>query len=345
LQHEQQATTSVQIFGDAARCSLGPVKRLAVDLGHGSTPVSVDLSWVGGGDVKPRCGTVAADQQIDHYSVSTGDWTHRDGTPRLPMADFSATVGQQPTTVMQGATIRYQVLLSTRGAAVDPCLPFREQLVSLDGTQTPAGTSYFRLDCAAMAESSAQSYVLDMQLPLPGDIPVGTYTLQWQTPIPGLGADESQTIRVTAAPPMCKEEQLSMRPGRAGAATTHYAETVVITNASSAVCSLRGYPGVQFIDANGQPLPTKDNWTLSPFMWHLDGYETLRLPPGGKASFALGGVDYDVLHNQACPTAPVVNVIAPGRSKPLPVHVNWPDCFGGKVDVSPVVPGFRGPRG
>lgn len=343
LRHGQRVTTSVQIFGDAARCSLGPVKRLTVDLGHGSASASVDLSWVDGGDVKPRCGTAAPSQQLDHYTVSTADWTRRDGTPRLPMADFSATVGQQPTTVMQGTTIHYQVLLSTRGASVDPCLPFREQLVALDGTQTTAGTSYFLLDCAAMANDSAQSYALDMQLAVPKDLAVGDYTLQWQTPIPGLGADESQTIHVTAAPPMCRQNQLDFSIGRTGAATTHYEQDIVIRNTSAQTCSLRGYPGVQFVNADGHALPTKPHHGSS-FMWQTDTYDTVRLSPGGMVSFGLGGVDYDAAHGQACPVASVVKIIAPGLVTQVPLDVHWPYCFHGKVDVSPVVAGVRGPR-
>lgn len=344
LQHGQHVTTSVQIFGDAAKCSLGPVKRLTVDLGHGSVATSVDLSWVDGGDVKPRCGTVAPDQQLDHYTVSSMDWTRRDGTPRLPMADFSATVGQQPATAMQGTTIRYQVLLSTRGASVDPCLPFREQLVALDGTQAAAGTSYFLLDCAAMADASAQGYVLDMELAVPKDLAVGDYTLQWQTPIPGLGADESQTIRVTAAPPSCALDQLSLTTGRSGAATTHYSQDIRIRNSSDRACSLRGFPGIQFVGSDGKDLPTKDHWAAKAFMWAYDGYETVRLQPGATASFALGGIDYDVVHNQSCPTATGVKVIPPGLARQVLVHLNWPYCLGGKVDVSPVVGGSAAPR-
>ena len=53
-------------------------------------------------------------------------------------------------------------------------------------------------------------------LQLPGDIPVGTYALDWQTPIPGQRAEEAQNIRITAAPPMCKQSQLDFSVGRTG---------------------------------------------------------------------------------------------------------------------------------
>src|SRR3954453_1819252 len=339
LQHGEKARAFVQMFGAGSRC-VGAVKRFGVDLGHGIAPLSVNLS--GAGDTTPRCATVPRDKQLDHFVVSASDATRTDGSPRLPMGDFSATIGEQPATAMQGTTVHYSVLLSTRGASIDPCLPYRPPLVSLDGTPTPLATSYFLVDCDAIRlEADAQSYQMDMQLALPKDAPVGMYALQWETPIPGLGADEGQTIRITAAPPYCTSEQLAMRAGRSGAATTHYAQDIVIRNTSSATCALRGYPGVEFFDANGRPLPTKDNRTASAFMWQYSGYETLRLAPGGQVRFSLGGVDYDAVHNQQCPTAPVVKVIAPSLYTQFPVTVNWPYCFHGRVDVSPVVGGGR----
>ena len=344
LETGQQARVDVQIFGDGSRC-LGPVKRLAVDLGRGAGEMSADITWFDGRGVEPRCGSTEKSKQLDHYIATAGQWTRRDGTPRLPMSDFAADLSQQPTTAMQGTTIRYQVLLSTGGAKVKPCLPYREQLYAVDGTQTAYGTAYFRMNCADMSRSVPQGYTLDMELQLPKDIPVGTYALSWQTPIQGVGSGGSQTIQVTGAPPMCTSRDLSARAGRAGAATTNYARTIILRNTSKTVCSIRGYPGIEFDDASGKPMPTKDHRTVSAFMWHVDGYETLRVAPGEDVSFSLGGVDYDALHNRACPTAPELKVIAPNDYTQLaPVTINWPYCFGGHVDVSPFVLGSRGPR-
>src|SRR4029079_17976903 len=92
LQHGEQARTFVQVSGDGSKC-LSLVKRLDVDLGHGITSLSVDLP---GDGASPGCGTVAKPRQLDHYVVGTADWTRPDGSPRLPMGDFSATVSGQP---------------------------------------------------------------------------------------------------------------------------------------------------------------------------------------------------------------------------------------------------------
>ena len=341
LKSGQEAETNVQIFGDGSRCAIGPVKRMAVDLGRGGSPLSTDLVWAGGGDVRPRCGTAPRNKQLDHYIASAGEWTRRNGTPRLPMSDFSADLGQQPTTVMQGTTIRYQVLLSTGGAKVSPCLPYREQLVALDGTQTAYGTAYFRMNCSAMGSPLTQGYTLDMELGLPKDIPVGTYALQWQTPIQALGSGGSQTIQVTAAPPDCRQDQLDFSVGGSGAATGHFAQVIVLRNTSSQVCSLRGYPGVQLVNADGSDMPTVPRHGAS-FMWNTSTYETVRLAPGAFASFKLGGVDMNSTGGQ-CPVAKTVKIIAPGLFTQVPLQVNWPYCQQGHVDVSPVVAGVRGP--
>ncbi|HET6817828.1 MAG TPA: DUF4232 domain-containing protein [Mycobacteriales bacterium] len=340
LKSGQQARSDVQIFGDGSRC-LGPVERMSVDLGRGGAPLSTDVAWVGGGGVQPRCGTADASRQLDHYVASAGAWTRRDGTPRLPMSDFSADIGEQPTTVMQGATVRYQVLLSTGGAKVRPCLPYREQLVALDGTQTAYGTSYFRMNCSAMGAPSAQGYTLDMELALPNDIPVGSYALQWQTPIQSLGSGGSQTIQITPAPAPCQQDQLDFSVGGSGAATGHYALKIILRNISPRACSLRGFPGVQFVNADGADMPTVPHHGSS-FMWNTSTYETVRLAAGTAASFALGGVDMDST-GQQCPVATTVKVIAPGLFKQVPLQVNWPYCLQGHVDVSPVVAGVDGP--
>jgi hypothetical protein len=341
LRTGQQAQLPVQIFGDGSRCDLGPVKRLSVEVGAGGRPLSADVTWVDGRGVKPRCGTAPKSKQLDHYIASAGEWTRPDGSPHLPMADFSADSAQEPTTAMQGTTFRYQVLLSTGGAKVSPCLPYREQIIALDGTQTAYGTAYFRMNCAAMSASLTQGYTLDMQLALPKDIPVGTYALQWQTPIQGLGTGGSQTIQVTAAPPPCQQNQLDFSVGGTAAATGHFGQKVVLRNTSARACSLRGYPGVQFVNADGAPMRTVPHHGAS-FLWSTGSYETVRLAPGAPASFELGGVDIDV-NGQQCPVASVVKVIAPGLFTQVPVQINWPYCLKGNVDVSPVVAGVKGP--
>jgi hypothetical protein len=335
----QKAKAFVTIEGDGSRC-LNAVTRLGVSFGGGGTPVDVTIA--SGSGITPNCGTAPESQQLDHYIVTASEWTRPDGTPTLATGRLQATMGRQPASVLQGETIRYQVLLSRRGA-LDQCLPFREQLVALDGSQRAYGTSFYLLDCDAINRSHAKRVVLDIELPLPGDIPVGRYALQWQTPIPGLDVDEAQQVRVTPRPPRCENDQLGLSAGKAGAAATHWEQVVIVRNTSRATCSLRGFPGITFVNDKGQELDTKDPWELSSFTWHLPYYETLRLDPGAEVSFALGGLDYDLVHQQPCPSAAGVKVIPPNGSEQLGVTLKWPYCQNGRVDVSPLVAGTAGP--
>ena len=164
----------------------------------------------------------------------------------------------------------------------------------------------------------------------------------WQTPITSLKADEAQTLRVTAAPAACRQDQLDFSVGPTGAATGHYGVTIEIRNTSGAACSLRGYPGVQFVNADGKAMRTRPHHGSS-FLWQTDSYETVKVAPGAFASFSLGGVDQSA-GGLGCPTASVVKVIAPGLFTQVPIEIQWPYCRAGRVDVSPVVAGVRGPR-
>jgi len=345
LQHGEQARTTVQIFGDTARCSLGAVRRLTVDLGQGDGSLSADLAGAGGDDVMPRCGTVPKEQQVDHYTTSPGEWTRRDGTPRLPMANFTAAIGQQPAAVMQGTTVRYQVLLSTGGADVDPCLPFRQQLVSLDGSQSVYGTSYFLMDCTTINDNPAQSYTLDVQLRLPKDIPVGSYALQWQTPIPSLSASDGQMIQVTSSPPKCTGAQLSVTSGGLQGASGAYYGRIIFTNISPDVCSLRGYPGVQFADGEGKRLPTvardPDGQAINSAQERTYSTVTLRAH-GGTASFLVSGSDWiPPAGATQCPASKGLFVIQPGGylSDQKLVSGVAEDCQREHIRVWPVVAG------
>lgn len=336
----QKAKAYLTLTGDGSRC-LGGVTRLGVGFGGDGTPVDVTIG--SGTGVTPSCGSAPESEQLDHYVVTASDWTRPDGTPTLATGGLHATMGRLPTSVMQGQTTRYQVLLSTGGDALDQCLPFREQLVALDGTQRAYGTSYFLLDCDAINSAHDKRVVLDIELPLPKDIPVGRYALQWQTPIPGLDVHEAQQVHVTPRPPRCDNDQLELIAGRSGAATTHWQQVVILRNTSHSTCSLRGYPGITFVNDKGQELHTSDPWVLTSFTWNLPYYETLRLDPGTDVSFALGGVDYDTVHQKPCPSAAGVKVIPPNGSQQLAVSLKWPYCQNGQVDVSPLVSGAAGP--
>jgi hypothetical protein len=335
LESGQRARSIVQVFGDTSECR-GPITRFEVDLGHGTATASADATWAGGGDgVQPRCGTVPKRQRVDHYRVSTLAWTTPGTSPTLPLSNVNVTLGSTPTSVMQGTTIRYQVLLTTNGTELDPCPPFREQLVSLDGTATAYAAHYYVLDCNAISKISASTYRLDMELTMPGDVPPGDYELDWQLPVPDLREGDGPTVQVTAAPPPCQQQQLDITPGRNGAAGGSYYDRVLITNVSAHTCSLRGYPGVQFVDESGAGLPTvPEHDTTRP-------YETVVLDAhGGVSSFLVAGADSVPPDGDVpCPATKGLLVIAPNLVRQVLVPGTGMNCTDGGIRVYPVVAG------
>lgn len=336
LQPNATASASVQIFGDGSRC-IGPVRRLAVDIGHGQPPVTATASWVGNREVQPRCGTAEPTHQLDHYTINVGDWRNPDGGPPLLGAEASADASSLPATILPGSVLHYVV--HTTGVPKNPCLPYRQRLVSVNPAHTVIASVDLMLNCDAIP-TTANGAAFDMEVYVSTAAPSGYAELTWELPT---GATASGELQIVPAPPRCTQDQISLRSGSDGAATTHYRRNIVLTNVSSTPCSLRGYPGVRFVDASGTTQPT-DQRNGASFMWSTHETNTVALEPGGTASFAIAGYDYDAAANQACPTAYGVEVIPPGQRQGVVVHVDWPHCFNGQVDVSPVVPGSNGPR-
>jgi hypothetical protein len=339
-----RATAAVQIFGDTAPCDLGPVAQLSVDLGHGGRIVAGGLGSAHG-DVRPRCGTVPASQQTDHYTVSASDWARPDHTPSLAVPKVELGISNAPRTAMQGALLTFEVTASAPLPA-HPCLPFEEQLVSLDGSQTYTSQA-FLLDCHALGRlPRSTAPVMAMQLEMREDVPVGDVRLVWRTPLPGVAVTDGPVIHVTPAPPDCTKQQLTLTAGGELAHdATRRADYFIFTNGSAKVCSLRAYPGIQFIGADGKPMPTPDRRAeLTPF-WNEPEQVFVLAPHGGAVSFAIAGRSSGA-HGEACPTTKGIKFIKPGGviSDQMYVDDAWPYCTGGHVLVSPVVKGTSGPR-
>lgn len=338
-----RATTDVQIFGDTAPCALGAVAGLTVDLGHGGRLLSDDIGSARG-DVRPRCGTVPASQQTDHYTVSVGPWTRPDHTPALAVPQVDLSITDAPRSAMQGALVTYEVAASAP-IPTRPCLPFEEQLVSLDGSQTYT-TQAFLLDCRSMDRLPRRTApVLAMQLEMREDVPVGDVRLVWKTPLPGVAVSDGPVIHVFAAPPDCTKRQLSLTSGGELAHdATHRADFFVFTNHSRTACSLRGYPGIQFVGADGRDVPTPDRWVEVSPLWGAPKEVFVLAPHGGAVSFGIEGrsVSRD---GSSCATTKGIKFIRPGGVIADQMYVDdaWPVCHGARVLVSPVVEGSKGP--
>jgi Protein of unknown function (DUF4232) len=148
-----------------------------------------------------------------------------------------------------------------------------------------------------------------------------------------LAPASSSVLRCTAA-------QLALRAGRVGVAAGNYGRVLVLTNVLAPACSIRGYPGIQLIDARGRPISTHPRHGGS-YTFPARPVRTVVLAPGASASFALGGPDMGA-NGRACPSAAAMQIIPPNTSQQIAVAAGVPAC-GGRVDVSVVVPGTHGP--
>lgn len=249
---------------------------------------------------------------------------------------LDASIRLTTSPVLPGTLLHYQVRVNRTAASEAPCVPFRERLVADYGEVV--ATETYLLPCPEIRAAQTDDVMLEMQLALPPAAATGDLFLEWTT---ATTTGTSTSVHVSAAPAPCRQDQLSLRPGQAGPGLGNYRQDVVLDNVSKAACSLRGFPGVEFVDDSGAPLPTDPSHGSS-YFWGVDAMSTISLAPGGSASFGMAGATSDRAHPHGCPTADV-KVIPPGLTTQTLVHVSWPYCNDGAVDVSPVVEGDRGP--
>ncbi|TQM81397.1 uncharacterized protein DUF4232 [Saccharothrix saharensis] len=125
----------------------------------------------------------------------------------------------------------------------------------------------------------------------------------------------------------CGSVDLDIAFGRAGgAAGTTYRE-VVLTNRGLRTCVLRGFPGVSYVDANG------DRVGAAAVRVGERG-APLTLPHGAAATSDVGFAQVDNFDPDACRKTPVwgVRVFPPGETAPL--YLRMTDQHGCAGDVS-----------
>ena len=120
-------------------------------------------------------------------------------------------------------------------------------------------------------------------------------------------------------------------------ATGHGELGFAVKNTTSATCNTIGYPGVQFLDKSGAPLPTKPTHTTLDFFGHSP-YAAVTLAPGQTASFRLG-VTHGIGSETGCTTAYALQVIPPNDTATLHVDIPGGAVECGTATVSPMRPG------
>jgi hypothetical protein len=120
-------------------------------------------------------------------------------------------------------------------------------------------------------------------------------------------------------------------------ATGHGELGFALRNTGSAKCRTFGYPGVQFLDQSGAPLPTVSTRTTHDFFGTAPKV-SLVLAPGVSASFRLG-VTHGAASPKGCVTAGALQVIPPDDTAMLRVTIPQGAYECGAATVSPLRPG------
>jgi hypothetical protein len=120
-------------------------------------------------------------------------------------------------------------------------------------------------------------------------------------------------------------------------ATGHGLLGFTLKNTSDAPCHTFGYPGIQFLDRAGQPLPTRPTHTTRDFFGSAPEV-ALTLAPGQSASFRLG-VTHGATSPQDCTTAYALQVIPPDDTATLRTAIPDGTYECATASVSPLRPG------
>lgn len=141
----------------------------------------------------------------------------------------------------------------------------------------------------------------------------------------------------SSGPPPCRAAGLALRFLGQQGATGHGELGFAVRNAGASPCRTYGYPGVEFLNGAGAPLPTTSQRTTHDFAGPV-ALEEVVLAPGASASFRLG-----VTHGNAspagCTTAHGLQIYPPDDTATLRVTIPDGATECGTATVSPMRPG------
>lgn len=136
---------------------------------------------------------------------------------------------------------------------------------------------------------------------------------------------------------LCRASDLALSFLGGQGATGHDVLGFELRNVTSQSCHTFGFPGVQFVDGAGRPLPTLSTRTTRDFFGSAP--ETaLTVAPGESVSFRIG-VTQGVVSSAGCTTAAAVSVIPPNDTGSLRVTIPHGAYECRTATVTPVRPG------
>ncbi len=147
----------------------------------------------------------------------------------------------------------------------------------------------------------------------------------------------SQTTTTPAGPPICRAATLALSFLGSQGAAGHGLLGFALKNTGTATCSTVGYPGIQFLDSAGKPLPTNSTRTTNDYFGPAP-VVALTVAPGGTVSFRVG-VTHVPVGNTPCTAAAALQVIAPNDTATLRITIpsGFYECQ--TATVSPMRPG------
>jgi hypothetical protein len=135
----------------------------------------------------------------------------------------------------------------------------------------------------------------------------------------------------------CRAAGLSLTTLGQQGATGHGELGFALHNTGKAGCHTVGYPGVLFLDRNGNPLPTTAARTTHDFFGSAP-LVPLVVPAGGTVSFRVG-VTHGIVSSAGCKTASALQVIPPNDTATLKVTIPGGAYECTQATVSPLRPG------
>jgi hypothetical protein len=141
----------------------------------------------------------------------------------------------------------------------------------------------------------------------------------------------------TGGPGTCRAAELDLIYLGGQGATGHGDLGFALRNRGAHTCHTYGYPGIQFLDGHGKPLPTHPTHSTRDFFGHSP-LRALSVAPGHQVSFRL-----DVSHGSGspgqCPTAAALQVIPPDDTHTLSTSITNGAYECGRTIVSPLQAG------
>jgi len=164
-------------------------------------------------------------------------------------------------------------------------------------------------------------------------------------PVPAGG---TRTVPIPATPSACRLSGLTVSAGSAGGAAGSYGQTILFINRSDTTCTMRGYPGVAALNANGQQVvqaTRKPTGMMGGLRSAASPISVVALAHGKIASAEVEGSDVPVGTTTSCVYYPELLVTPPGETNSIVVNVSVgingiPGCV--PIAVNPVVAGTSG---